>query len=931
MTQEHAQDLKNAYTDAPELHPNLLVGGLHLLFWLFFHPSAWRNYVARIDPSLRSDFSLAALSRKQWGNPALRRLLIAGYILWPCLLGLAGSLTATIWSGRPVAELPYYVGYSVAHGMTSALGSGLVLSVGIGLVSSPIVSLVGGIGAVIDMVLRGSNTWRAAGTNLTMSVVCGAMVSMAGRPPYSIGRQLGGVVIGIVTGSLALALIIGVAFGITTLVTGSEVSFVQTNEVVTPAGGVANGAAIGAGLGILLAIAFGWRRGGLYVGLSSTALVILLGWLVGPMDRATFDAMRGTAIALADGVAGVVFVALPYLPAKRFGGAWAGAVAAALGCAGAYATSLFRAVSLGSYLPLSAAIIALGLTMIWWRPVLSYPFLIGWNLVLYYADERRAGSHPSLLRWHSAFWDEYQRLPLVGLDDHLVLVMEHRPAEGQAALEYIASSPQRWAAQAAQIELDARELERCPNVAAIGDAGPRLAAGELTGPASALLRSLSRVSQDVAAALCQESAYNRRLALCAIEDRLDALLRELTRSSERYAVRFRPIVHRWHEVVAIEAHELTQAVEVRQEIESPYVIGVPLTERQEVFVGRADVGAHIERLLLDRRRPPLLLYGQRRMGKTSLLNNLGRLLPSTIVPLFVDLQGPATQARDHAGFLYNVARGMIDSAAQRRGLVLPALTRQTLATDPFTYFDEWLDQIEAALPDSTILVSLDEFGTLDDANAGGRFTVEPVLSMLRHIVQHHPHFKLLLAGSQGLDELQRWASYLINMQVVHIGYLQEDEARQLVERPVKDFMLRYEPEASRRVLALTRSHPSLVQLLCAEIVALKNEQAPAVRRLARLADVEVAVPEALSHGSFFFADIQCNQMDAAGLAVLRCLAAQGEGGMVSRENLARQLSNPDDLDRALGLLVRRELIEAAQGGYRFQVELIRRWFAQPFG
>ena len=91
---------------------------------------------------------------------------------------------------------------------------------------------------------------------------------------------------------------------------------------------------------------------------------------------------------------------------------------------------------------------------------------------------------------------------------------------------------------------------------------------------------------------------------------------------------------------------------------APYITGIPLTEHQEVFVGRTDIGSRIEQLLLDQRRPPLLLYGQRRMGKTSLLHNLGRLLPSTVVPLFVDLQGPTTQASDHAGFLYNIARGM---------------------------------------------------------------------------------------------------------------------------------------------------------------------------------------------------------------------------------------------------------------------------------
>ena len=130
------------------------------------------------------------------------------------------------------------------------------------------------------------------------------------------------------------------------------------------------------------------------------------------------------------------------------------------------------------------------------------------------------------------------------------------------------------------------------------------------------------------------------------------------------------------------------------------------------------------------------------------------------------------------------------------------------------------------------------------------------------------------------------------------------------------------------MLDLTRCHPFLVQLLCGEIVALKNEQEVAVRRLARLADVEAAASEALSHGSFFFADIERNQVDADGLALLRALAAQGEGAAMSREQLAAQLADPARLERSLASLTQRELIEPADGGYRFQVELIRRWFAR---
>jgi hypothetical protein len=224
------------------------------------------------------------------------------------------------------------------------------------------------------------------------------------------------------------------------------------------------------------------------------------------------------------------------------------------------------------------------------------------------------------------------------------------------------------------------------------------------------------------------------------------------------------------------------------------------------------------------------------------------------------------------------------------------------------------------------LLALDEFEALDSVLDKGRFDETDLLNMLRHLNQHRQRFKVLLAGSHTLDEFQRWASYLINMQVIHIDYLKDNEALQLIERPVKNFVLHYEPEASQRVLTLTRGHPYLVQLLCYEIVSLKNEQSPAERRLVCCDDVAAAVPRALSHGSFFFADIERNQVDASGAALLRFLASQGEGAIVNQETLNQRF--PGTLDRTLAQLMRCELIETTGDGYRFQVELIRRWFVQ---
>lgn len=886
--------LKNAYTDAPELHPSLILGGLQLLGWLFFHPSAWHSHVARVGPNLRPDFCLSELSRAQWRNPALRRLLAAAYILWPLLAG--PLLGLTLWAlGRP--------GKAITSGVIGGVVSSVAVSVALGLAVSVALGVLSG---VVGGMAFGLVFGLAAGIEGSLAVIMGggvagsvanALVTYGANSSF--GQQKGNAVGGILVGTVLVGLTLGVVGGV--------------------AIGILGGAAHSVAIGLTFGLAFGWRTRNWHRG---ATVALMVGLTFGIADRA----VAGVAF----GATSIALVTLLYVLTERITNPWAAAVASALGGSGGWIGLLIASshAPLWPVLPVGLISILLGLTITWSRPVLFYPFLVAWNLLLYRADERRGIEHLSLLRWHSAFWDELQLLPWFGLSEHLVLVMEHDPVEGQAALEYLSTSRQRWAARATQIELDARQLERCADVISIGLAHRRLAAGDLSGPASALLRSFSRVSLDVAAALNQASAYNQRLALSAVEDRLDGLVRELTRSNERYAVRFQPIATHWRRVVAGHVHNLAEEAELRREIDNPYIIGIPLTEQQEIFVGRTDISAHIEQLLLDRRRPPLLLYGQRRTGKTSLLNNLGRLLPSTVIPLFVDLQGPASLASDYTGFLYNIARGMITSADRQRNLALPPLSREALVNDPFTRFDEWLDQVEHLLGQNTALLALDEFEVLDRAIAEGHFDQEAVLGTLRHLIQHRPCFKVLLAGSHTLDELQRWASYLINVQVVHVSYLKESEARQLVERPVKGFALRYEPDASQRVLDLTRSHPFLVQLLCGEIVALKNDHPPIIRRLACLADVEAAVPKALSSGRFFFADIEHNQVDADGVAILRCLAMRGEGGTARPGTLVRHLVRPAELGRTLNSLIRRELVEPVGDGYRHQVELIRRWFAQ---
>jgi len=930
-----------------------ILAGFIILNWLLFKPSAWQRYIASIDPNLSPDFALADLKKKHWQTPRLWKLLLLGHglaailvsatitlclclfniasdvlilvasyaLLFSLIGGLLGSLIISVSFGILTGMLGGFLltlpiafgnGYSLNDMLVFNMAENIVIAVLLSVPDLPIAILQNSDPRALLIVLLGIFT-----ASCGASVMSSTTKTVYSQPQY---RQMGSIMIAVLISGIAVVLIAGLMS-----VLATSAAWLQSGTLYVLA---YDGLIVGI-FGLSLALIWGlltWRwRQGLLLGIFASSLLALFSFLTNKVD--TFSILKPILIGIHGGIENamlyMLLLGLPYVLAKRIANPWAGILAGIFGSAGTYVIFVLMVgrYSMSFLLPLTIAILLCGLGFVFWRPLLFYPFQAAWNLLVFRTDEKPTNHQDSLLHKHSAFWDEHQYIPLFGLETYLVMVAERHPAEGRAAIEYLSSTSQSWAAKEAQIELDARQLEKYTDVNAISIAHTHLAAGELNSSVAALLRSLSRISSDVKAALSQESTYNQRLALNSVEERLDGLLRELTRSDETYAQRFRPIPAKWRQIIADYISTLTEAVETRQEICNPYIIGIPLTEHQEIFVGRSDISERIERLLLDSRCPPLLLYGQRRTGKTSLLNNLGKLLPSTITPLFVDLQGPTSLAKDYVGFLYNMSRAMLTSAKRHRHQEFTPLTREKLTDDPFTNFDEWLDEIEQQLkPNQTLLLILDEFSALEHVFNKGLLDEVSVLSMFRHIIQHRPRIKMLLSGSHTINEFERWASYLINVQTVQISYLQDREALQLIEQPVKEFALRYEKAASERVIALTRSHPALVQLICSEIVTMKNKQPINKRRLAQVSDVDAAIEGALQHGRFFFADIANNQITKTGATILQLLA----NGKLSEETLRTHC--PDEFEATLENLLLRELIEPISDGYQFQVELIRRWF-----
>ena len=931
----------------------LIFEALRFLFLIIFKPSAWHHLVQSIDPALDDGFSLLHLRICHLKNPQLRKILVLGFVVLPIIYVLTEQIFRAIILSGSIGKHDIFVQYIINASAKAAgmLRLGLMLaifvSIYVGLIAMAIDIIINeGIHQLFIFVLsaRSESVWHSTISGFVSSYpsIYIVMFSFSASFSFLVRMRFYPEQVRLDPRTVASAIlgffaISGLGFiQIVVLRTENLSAIVAFSICCLMLFCLFNGA-------IFRLRKMRWRDGFTltlaiccaYVLLTSCGSSIVEFYLSSSprsdaVNEAVHNAVRQAITSLL-----VVVLMAPVIAGDTLGGSISAAVA---GGVGAPLCWLFVTIYTDTSWPhrqSSQKLLAIGLTPIciifgwalpYWQRYAVYPLEAAWNRLLYQIDLHRSVSQRSLLPWHSAFWDELQTLRMEGLIEHLMLVCRRWPETGRQALEQLAAGPQRWAPQVVQLELELLAIQQCADMTDLASVQKRLVSVTAPEIGTDLFRYFGRLSQDIAVAMAsQKNHYHHRLALRNVEDQMDRAIRDLTLSSDVLASRFLRILYQWRNILNDHHAQYQRQEDTASLIEDPYIVGLPLAEAQAVFVGRINVGAEIERLIMKRHAPPLLLYGQRRMGKTSLLRNLRTLLPSKWVTLFLDLQGLCS-AHGHAGFLFQLAKAMSRQLQSQRGVQIGEPTREELAIDPFVVFDSWLDIFSERLCGSSALLMFDEFEQLDAALRAGRYDAQSLLGMFRHIIQHKPQFRVLLSGSHLLSELSAWSSYLINVRTIKLGYLHEDEARQLVERPIPDFALKYQQAAIELVLCLTSGHPYLLQLLCARIIEVKNQQEEKQRFRVTSADVESAVEPALDDAVLVFSEIVANQVSPQGRTILKMLAQLGPGAVLRSVEQDNGAGVGDD--HTWHQLVQRDLVELISDGYRFQVEMFRRWFAR---
>ncbi len=359
---------------------------------------------------------------------------------------------------------------------------------------------------------------------------------------------------------------------------------------------------------------------------------------------------------------------------------------------------------------------------------------------------------------------------------------------------------------------------------------------------------------------------------------------------------------------------------------NPYIAGNPVTG-EEMFFGRESVFAFVRQALTGQHRDNVIvLYGQRRTGKTSALYQMHRHLDARYLCIFVDLHGLALNGVD--GFLWDLANTIVRALRKEHQIDLPLLKRNDFTPDARASFEnEFLPQVWNAIGDRHILLMLDEVIRLQEQIAAGKLD-KSVFEYLRHLMQHFDRLNFLFSLGSGLEEMEKEYAFLFSVGLYRkISFLTRDAATALITHPVKD-CYKLEPSAVDRIFSVTSGQPYFTQLLCHSLF---NQWLQHRRPLIREDDVNPVLSEVVERGLAVLKQVWDDSTPGEKAMLAAMAAAMGRRSHpIGLAEIDRAWAGCDvvipenEKARAMRSLIARDVI-IGEDKYQFAIELQRLW------
>ncbi|MCP2730521.1 ABC transporter substrate-binding protein [Limnofasciculus baicalensis] len=241
-------------------------------------------------------------------------------------------------------------------------------------------------------------------------------------------------------------------------------------------------------------------------------------------------------------------------------------------------------------------------------------------------------------------------------------------------------------------------------------------------------------------------------------------------------------------------------------LRNPYIIGRPIDE-PEKFFGRERLFHFIEDNLRQGVKF-ILLHGQRRIGKSSVLRNIPHFVGSDEF-VFVPFDLEFYSQEPLSSILVALAQDIIEHLELDADKIrLPSVAE--LEAEPYIFSSQFLPKVYEALGEKNLVLLLDEFDLLGIDYSVPVF--EDFFPYLQSILElDNKLFIIPFVGRQSLD-MPNLLSLVKGVPCQEIGLLDELSAKRLITKPAEG-VLNYETEAIKAILELSAGHPYFTQVI----------------------------------------------------------------------------------------------------------------------
>lgn len=454
-----------------------------------------------------------------------------------------------------------------------------------------------------------------------------------------------------------------------------------------------------------------------------------------------------------------------------------------------------------------------------------------------------------------------------------------------------------------------------------------------------IAQQLREVALEAAVARDSLSRLNRNAALSRAGAMLIHLLEDL---DETHPELVRPVTRQiatqWRDILSKAGGEIGQLA-ITASVQNPFVVGDPVTG--QLFAGREAIMRQLEELWGSDsaiQAPSVVLYGHRRMGKTSILHNLGARFgrETVVVPFTMQRVGPV---RDTGELLHAMALWIRD-ALDDAGLPAPAEPEEAAFARNYSQaFNRFLRDARGAIGARRVILTLDEFEAIEEGIREGRIEAG-LLDYLRGVIQGERWLVLAFAGLHTLREMtgDYWNPLYGSVTPIKVGLLSLPESNNLLANPHDDFPLDFTRAAAERVYDHVRGQPYLTQLIGRTLVSRYNRELFEEQRTREPrftpgeVDAVVESAEFYETADAYFSGVWDQAGDARGPGGQQALllALTRADGPAALDDLAAAAGlSPAATGVALEALERHDVVASdGEGRVAFTVPLMRRWIRQ---